>query len=168
MSDAIHPLADPHLPPFITPPGETDVLMGVMIVFLIVMILIVGNLYLRLHALPERMAHRANKVQFEIVAVLALLALFTHNNLYWVAALLLALIRIPDFWTPLAIIAESQQKIASHLMPGSERRAGPVDALAPPTTPEADPARPPASEPREHPATEPRDGYALAHQDERV
>ena len=40
---------------------------------------------------------RHNKAQFEIVAVLALLALFTHNNYFWVAALLLAMIPIPDF-----------------------------------------------------------------------
>lgn len=115
MSDAPHPLAAHHLPLFITPPGETDVLMVVMIVFLIGIILVVGNLYLRLHSLPERMAHRAHKLQFEIVAVLALLALFTHNHLYWVAALLLALVRIPDFWTPLTTMAEAQEKIARRL-----------------------------------------------------
>lgn len=129
MADAIHPLAAHHLPPFITPPGETDVLMVVMIIFLVAMILIVGNLYLRLHALPERMAHRANKVQFEIVAVLALLALFTHNNLYWVAALLLALIRIPDFSTPLAMMAEAQERIARRLAPAVEPDADLTAAL---------------------------------------
>lgn len=121
MSDALHPLAAHHLPPFITPPGETDVLMVVMIVFLVAIILGVGNLYLRLHSLPERMAHRAHKIQFEIVAVLALLALFTHNHLYWVAALLLALVQIPDFWTPLATMAEAQEKIARRLAPVTEQ-----------------------------------------------
>ena len=88
MSDALHPVAPHHLPPFITPPGETDVLLVVMIVVVAAMILAIGLLYLRLHALPERMAHRGHKIQFEIVAVLALLALFTHNHLFWIAGLL--------------------------------------------------------------------------------
>ena len=120
MSDALHPLAAHHLPLFITPPGKTDVLMVVMIVFIIGTILAVGNLYLRLHSLPERMAHRTHKLQFEIVAVLALLALFTHNHLYWIAALLLALVPIPDFWTPLTTMADAQEKIARRLAPVTE------------------------------------------------
>jgi len=107
MSEALNPVATKHLPIFITPPGESDVLMNVTIVLLVAIVLLAGNFYLRLHALPERMAHRANLVQFEIVAVLALLALLTHNNVLWVAALLLALIRIPDFSTPLNSIADS-------------------------------------------------------------
>ena len=55
------------------------------------------SLFLRLHTLPERMAHKSQKLQFEIVAVLGLLALFTHVHIFWVAGLLLALIDIPDF-----------------------------------------------------------------------
>jgi hypothetical protein len=113
VADTLHPAATQHLPSFITPPGQTDVLMTVTIVLLITIVLVIGNLYLRLHALPERMAHRANLVQFEIVAVLALLALFTHNHIFWVAALLLALIRVPDFSTPIASIAESLDKLAA-------------------------------------------------------
>ena len=111
MSENLHPLASQHLPPFMTLPGETDLLMNVMIVFLIVGVLTVGVLYLRLHALPEHIAHRSGVVQFQIVSVLALLALFTHNNLYWVAALLLALIQIPDFSTPLLRIADALEKV---------------------------------------------------------
>jgi hypothetical protein len=41
---------------------------------LIAAVLAVGNLYLHLHTLPERMAHRSQKLQSEIVAVLGLLA----------------------------------------------------------------------------------------------
>ena len=70
LSDQLHPLAPHHLPAFITAPGETDVLMVVMGVFLIVAVLAVGNFYLQLHSLPERMAHKSQKLQFEIVAVL--------------------------------------------------------------------------------------------------
>ena len=113
MSEKLNPIASHHLPPFITLPGETDILMNVMIVFVIVVVLTVGVLYLRLHALPEHIAHRSGVVQFQIVSVLALLALFTHNNVYWVMALLLALVRIPDFATPLIRIADALEAKAA-------------------------------------------------------
>jgi hypothetical protein len=112
LSDQLHPLAPHHLPGFITAPGDTDVWMVVMGVFLIVAVLSVGNLYLKLHSLPERMAHKSQKLQFEIVAVLGLLALFTHVHLFWIGALLLAMIDLPDFSTPLRSIAGSVEKIA--------------------------------------------------------
>src|SRR5947207_15208240 len=89
-----------------------DVLMAVMGIFLIVAILAVGNFYLQLHTLPERMAHKSQKLQFEIVAVLGLLALFTHVHLFWIAGLLLALVDLPDFGTPLRSIANSVERIA--------------------------------------------------------
>src|SRR5246127_2765560 len=101
-----------HLPFYLAKPGETDWLMIVMGIFLIAALLGVGNLYLRLHSLPERMAHKSQKLQFEVVAVLGLLALFTHIHAFWVAGLLLALIDIPDFGTPLRSIADSVEKIA--------------------------------------------------------
>ena len=101
-----------HLPFYLAKPGETDVLMIVMGIFLIAAVLGVGNIYLRLHSLPERMAHKSQKLQFEIVAVLGLLALFTHIHLLWIAALLLALVDLPDFGTPLRSIAGSVEKIA--------------------------------------------------------
>ena len=111
-TSAAHPLAPHHLPGFITAPGETDVLFYVMLGFLVVIIVMLGVLYLRLHALPEHIAHRTGKVQLQIVAVLCLLALFTHNHAYWIAGLLLALIPIPDFSTPLAGMAASLAKMA--------------------------------------------------------
>jgi hypothetical protein len=97
---------------FITAPGETDVLMVVTAVLLVVAVLMFGILFLRLHSLPERMAHKTKKFQFEIVAVLCLLALFTHIHLFWVAALLLALIEFPDIGGALGRIAGSVEKIA--------------------------------------------------------
>jgi hypothetical protein len=149
MSEALHPSATHHLPAFITPPGQSDVLMNVTIVFLVAVVLVVGNLYLRLHALPERMAHRANVVQFEVVAVLALLALFTHNNIFWVAALLLALVRIPDFSTPLASIANSLERLSVSSAPEARRRE--PDAKA---EPKAEPGG--ATEPSPQPAAKPK------------
>ena len=58
------------------------------------------------------MAHKSQKLQFEIVAVLGLLALFTHIHLFWVIGLLLAMVDLPDFGTPLRSIAGSVEKIA--------------------------------------------------------
>ena len=112
VSESLHHVAPHHLPGFITAPGDTDVLMIAVGIFLIGAILAVGNLYLHLHTLPERMAHKSKKLQFEIVAVLGLLALFTHNHLFWVIGLFLALIDLPDFITPLRRIAGSVDKLA--------------------------------------------------------
>jgi hypothetical protein len=163
----LHPAATHHLPAFITAPGETDVLMVVMSIVLLLSILMFGILFFRLHTMPERMAHRGRKIQFEIVAVLGLLALFTHIHLFWVAGLLLALIDIPDFGGSLSRIAGSTEKLAG-IGPGEgavdvphqtaavdvphqtvavvEREAAapttPGDALAsPPRSPERVPAR---------------------------
>src|SRR6266516_8050932 len=112
MTASLHPAASEHLPLFITAPGETDVLMVVTAVFLALSIVMFGSVFFRLHTLPERMAHRSHKLQFEIVAVLGLLALFTHIHLFWVAGLLLALIDIPDFGGSLSRIAGSVEKMA--------------------------------------------------------
>lgn len=112
MSEAMHPLAPHHLPGFIVGPGEFDVLLSGSVVFLVALLMILGSLYFWLHSLPERIAHGASQLQFQLVAVLALLALFTHNNVFWVAALLLAIVPVPDFWTPLATMAESLARMA--------------------------------------------------------
>src|SRR5215475_3917014 len=117
MAESLHPEASHHLPSFITAPGETDVLMVVMAVILVLAVLGFGILFLRIHSLPERMAHRGHKLQFEIVAVLCLVALFTHMHIFWLAGLLLALIDLPDFGTPLNRIAGSAEKMAG-LKPG--------------------------------------------------
>jgi hypothetical protein len=117
MTASLNPAAPHHLPAFITAPGETDVLMVVVAVFLVLAVLAVGLVFLRLHTMPERMAHKSQKIQFEIVAVLGLLALFTHMHIFWVAGLLLALIDLPDFGNPLRRIAGSLEKIAG-LKPG--------------------------------------------------
>src|SRR5918998_5538914 len=112
MSAEMHPVATHHVPVFIAAPGQSDILMTVTAVILVVAVLAVGILFLRLHTLPERLAHKGHKLQFEIVAVLGLLALFTHMHLFWVAGLLLALIDIPDFGGSLSRMAGSLEKIA--------------------------------------------------------
>src|SRR5918993_4490090 len=112
MSGQLHSAAPHHLPAFITAPGQTDVLLVVTAIILIVIVLIFGNLFLKLHTLPERLAHKGHKLQFEIVAVLGLLALFTHIHAFWVAGLLLALIDLPDIGWPLRRMATSLERIA--------------------------------------------------------
>jgi hypothetical protein len=112
MADSLHPAATHHLPSFITAPGETDVLMVIMAIILVAAVLLFGILFLKLHTLPERMAHKGHKIQFEIVAVLGLIALFTHMHIFWVAGLILALIDIPDFGNALRRIAGSTEKMA--------------------------------------------------------
>lgn len=113
MTEAIHPLAPEHLPGFLPGPDGSDFLFTVVVGLIVVLMLVIGNLYLKLHALPERMAHRQNNTQLQIITALALLALFTHNNAFWVAALLLAVVRWPDFSTPLNSIAHSLEKLTS-------------------------------------------------------
>jgi hypothetical protein len=124
MPDA-HPLATPHLPIFITAPGQTDVLMVVMTLILLAAVLGAGVFFFWLHSLPERMVH--NRAQYDLVAVLALLSLFTHIHAFWVAALILALIKIPDFTfpnfsEPLDSIAGSLETIAVKSAPAKEAK----------------------------------------------
>jgi hypothetical protein len=107
-----HPIATEHLPAFITAPGDTDVLMVVVALILALSVMAFGILFLRLHTLPERIAHKSHKIQFEIVAVLGLIALFTHMHIFWIAGLLLALIDMPDFGSSLNRIAGSTEKLA--------------------------------------------------------
>ncbi|WP_332685103.1 hypothetical protein [Bosea sp. (in: a-proteobacteria)] len=140
MAEALHPAAPHHLPAFITSPGDTDYLMVAAGAILVAAVLGVGLLFLRLHTLPERMAHRAHKLQFEIVAVLGLLALFTHMHIFWVLGLLLALIDIPDISGMFGRMAGALEKIAG-IAPGrggqaaAEADAAPVEE--PPIVPEA-------------------------------
>src|SRR3954469_25123173 len=148
----LHPAASHHLPSFITAPGETDVLMVVLSVILVLSVLGFGNLFFRLHTMPERMAHRGHKIQFEIVAVLGLLALFTHIHLFWVAGLLLALIDIPDFAGSLSRIAGSTEKLAGFgpgegavdLPEEADHGHGHHEPHAPPPAPTPKPAPAPA------------------------
>jgi hypothetical protein len=126
MSAEINPVATHHLPIFITPPGQTDVLMVITALFLLAAVVAFGVLFFRLHSLPERMAHRGRKLQFEIVAVMCLIALFTHIHAFWIAALLLALVDIPDVGAWMNRIAGGVERIAGEgpaESPSEARRA---------------------------------------------
>jgi hypothetical protein len=104
-------MSHPHLPWFVKEPGQTDVLMIAMGVFVVLFMFGFVVLILRLHRIPMQIAQQ--KVQYEVVAVLCLLALFTQENLYWIAALLLAVIDLPDFGAWFAAVAHNVARIAS-------------------------------------------------------
>jgi hypothetical protein len=127
-SATLHSAATDHLPFFIAAPGEGDGLFNAMIVFLIVVVFAIGLFYLRLHALPEQMAHGTSKVQMQIVGVLALLALFTHNHIFWIGALLIALVQFPNFSAPLASMAQSLEKLAGGAPSEGEAQVAPPQA----------------------------------------
>ncbi len=114
MTDAErHPLAPDHLPHYFAQADGSDYLFTAMVFFLLGIILLVGVAYFTVHALPERMAHKSNATQLQLISILAMLALFTHNNIFWVGALILAAFRPPDFITPLSSIAQSLQAMAN-------------------------------------------------------
>lgn len=111
MENAVHSLAPPHLPMFLPGPDGSDFLFTAVVVVMIVVVLLFGVIYFSLHALPEKIAHGASSTQFQLIGVLALLAMFTHNNAFWVAALLLATVQLPDFTTPLNSISRSLEEL---------------------------------------------------------
>jgi hypothetical protein len=123
----MYSLAPHHLPIFVTAPDQTDWLLVATGIVLLLSILGIGVFYFKLHSLPEHMAHRGQKVQFEIVAVLALISLFTHNHVFWIAGLLLALVPLPDLTTPLRSMAESLGRIAALANQTHRQRSGPRD-----------------------------------------
>ena len=107
-----HPAASHILPSFITAPGETDVAMVAVGLFLALAVVMFGVLFFRLHSLPDQIVHKSRKMQAEIVGVLCLIALLTHMHILWLAALLLALIDLPDFGTSLERIADSTETMS--------------------------------------------------------
>ena len=112
MND-IHPAAVQHLLFFLPGPDGSDPLFTVVVVVLITVLVTAGALYFKLHAIPEHLGVKHNSTQLQLISVLAVLALFTHNNAFWILALLIAVIRLPDFLTPLKTIAESLVKLTT-------------------------------------------------------
>lgn len=107
---AVHASLTDHVPWFLPGADGSDPLMTLAALSLLGAVALLGVMFFTLHSLPERLGHK--KLQFEVVAVLGLLSLFTHIHLFWVAGLLLALIDLPDFATPLGRISRALEKIA--------------------------------------------------------
>ena len=104
-------MATGHIPGYLPGADGSDPLFAGMVVFTILLVLLIGAFYFKLHAIPEHMAHEDNHTQMQVIGILALLALFTHNNIFWVIALLVAAFRMPDFLTPLQSIASSMESL---------------------------------------------------------
>ncbi|MDJ0859677.1 MAG: hypothetical protein QNJ03_11390 [Dinoroseobacter sp.] len=116
MSDgATNHATDPasELPFFMTAIGQTDTLMIFMVVFVLALLIFGGVFYLHLHSVPDRMAHEANHTQLQLIGILTLIALLTHNNIFWIAAIIIAALNPPDFMTPLQSMARSLQRLAT-------------------------------------------------------
>jgi len=107
MNEPTAKVVHDHLPFYITAPGESDILFIAVTISLIAIVVGSGALYFTIQHIPDRIAKGTSKVQMQLVGLLALISLFTMNNLYWIAAILVAAIRIPDFMAPLTDIARS-------------------------------------------------------------
>lgn len=114
MTASPNPIATTHVPFFITAPGQTDVLFNVTLAFVVTCVILTGVVFLTIHSLPERMAHKSKKILLDLIALLCLLALLTHEHLFWFAAIVLAFIDIPDFLTPVNRIANSVVTMAGN------------------------------------------------------
>ena len=133
-----------HLPFYITGPGESDILFTAVTIALVAILVGFGALYFTIQAIPDRMVKGTSKTQMQIVGLLGLISLFTMNNLYWIAAILLAAIRVPDFMAPLSDIARSLRSRG-----GSGSEADNMSEAVEPAPESASQLSPPVTEPRE-------------------
>lgn len=108
----LHPMATGHIPSYITQADGSDFLFTFMLIFTVAVVVLIGVAYFTLHSIPEKMAHETNHPQFQLVGILALLALFTHNGIFWIAAILVAGFQFPDFAAPLRAIADAIRSLA--------------------------------------------------------
>ncbi len=125
----LHPMATGHIPRYVVAADGSDYLFSAMVVFFVIIVVLIGVGYLTLHSVPEKMAHENNHPQFQLVGILALLALFTHNGLFWIAAILVAGFQFPDFATPMKNIADAIRSLGRSPVPEAVPEA--VQAEAP-------------------------------------
>ena len=114
-SEAIISASQDYLPWYVTGPGGTDVLFGLVALALVLIVIGFGALYFTIQSIPDRLVKGTSKTQMQIVGLLGLVSLFTMNNLYWVAALLLAAVRLPDLVSLFKSQARSQKRMSSSL-----------------------------------------------------
>ena len=135
------PLVNPeYLPFYITSPVETDVLLGAVAFTLVAVLIGFGALYFTIQNIPDRLVEGTSKAQMQIVGLLGLISLFSMNNLYWVIALLVAAVRIPDVVTMFKSQARSQKRMSMSL------KTMEPEAAEPPPKPEQAPAAETVSE----------------------
>ena len=122
-----------HLPFYITAPGESDILFTAVTIALIAIVIGFGALYFTIQAIPDRLAQGTSKTQMQLVGLLGLISLFTLNNAYWIAAILLAAVRIPDLVTPLKEIARSMTGNAALVATDVPPQGDPTESSKEPT-----------------------------------
>jgi hypothetical protein len=116
----MHPMAPAQLPSFVPGMDGSDGMLFNTGVFLIIAISCIGILIFMIHAIPEKVAHRSRKAQMEIVSVLCLLSLLSHNHIFWVIGLFLAFVDFPKLGEPFSRIAVALERIG-------DRRDSPSD-----------------------------------------
>ncbi|TCL09196.1 hypothetical protein BXY66_1241 [Shimia isoporae] len=87
-----------HMPFWVTGPDQTDGFMWVVGFVLVAALLGFGALYFTIQSIPDRMATGMHKVQIQLVSVLGLISLFTLNNAFWIAAILIAAVPIHEIF----------------------------------------------------------------------
>ncbi|MEP1931357.1 MAG: hypothetical protein ABJN75_22700 [Hoeflea sp.] len=83
---------------WVTAPGKTDLLLVGVGGFLLFALMAFGALYLTIQAIPEKMAAGTHKVQMQLVGILGLISLFTLNNAFWIAAILIAVVPLHEIF----------------------------------------------------------------------
>ncbi len=119
---------DAELPFFVVAPGGTDFLMLVIGIFLVLVLLGLGALYFTVQAIPDRMASGSHKIQMQMVGILGVISLFTMNNAFWIAGILLAAIPFHELFPD--HFARVDQALAAKEAPSEldEEEAAPVGA----------------------------------------
>lgn len=119
----MHPMAPAHLPSFAPGMDGSDGMLFNTGVFLVIAISCIGILIFMIHAIPEKVAHRSRKAQMEIVSVLCLLSLLSHNHIFWVIGLFLAFVDFPKLGEPFSRIALALERIGDARGPVADRGA---------------------------------------------
>jgi hypothetical protein len=109
MDSSLSDEALARLPFWVTPPGETDGFLIVVGFLLVAVLLGFGALYFTIQAIPDRMAAGAHKVQMQLVGVLGLISLFTLNNAFWIAAILIAAVPLHEIFPLQREAGQSEQ-----------------------------------------------------------
>lgn len=120
-----NPGATEHLPYFIVPPDTTDRMFVMVTLFVVALVLLLGVMYFKIHSIPEHIAEEKKGNQIQLIGILSLLALFTHNNIFWIAAIILATIAIPDFLSPVRSMARSLLRLSKQEETASPPKAAP-------------------------------------------
>ena len=97
------------LPFWVTPPGQTDGFLVVVGLVLVAALLGFGALYFTIQAIPDRMAAGAHKVQMQLVSVLGLISLFTLNNAFWIAAILIAAVPLHEVFPSMKSMLDTSE-----------------------------------------------------------